>query len=60
MKIIGIAVFSILSLLVVIIVISLSRGGDQDRNWVIEIAIYSVASSSGTYFIQIDENNVIP
>jgi len=56
-----IATISALFLLIVgvIIVSSLTRGNNQGRNWEIELAIYSVASSSGTYFIQIGENNVI-
>ena len=60
MKTIVISVFSIIALLAIgfIILFNSTTKTNQDRNWIIEIAIYPAGRSS-TYFIQIDENNVI-
>jgi len=61
MKLTVVVFFSIMFLFIVGFIIFFSQEAeiDQNRNWVIEIAIYPVGHSSDTYFIQIDENSTI-
>jgi len=55
-----IVVIILIALIISIIVISNSKTNTNlDRNWVIEIAIYSRGMIQDSYVIQIDENNTI-